>query len=190
MSALFGPALRMLLSLGVVLVLMYVAARLLRRTHGGVSVRMPRVRSTDGGGRLRALLSAITAKLSGGVAVDSSGHAGSAHATRRPGRRRNRLEVLARQPLGKSASVAVLRVAGRTLLIGVTEHSVQLLSEVDATAFDNIQTTVLAPHDTDPLMGVAPNDSWTQPLPDVEQAAMVRELPLMSLLREHTVRRG
>lgn len=39
------------------------------------------------------------------------------------------LEVLARQQVGRGASVAVLRVADRALVVGVTEHGITLLGE-------------------------------------------------------------
>lgn len=45
--------------------------------------------------------------------------------------RRDALQVLARQPLSRSASVAVVRAADRTLVIGVSDTGVSLLAEVD-----------------------------------------------------------
>ena len=42
-----------------------------------------------------------------------------------------RIEVLARQGLGRSSSVQLVRVAGRTLVLGVTDASVQVLGEAD-----------------------------------------------------------
>jgi len=43
-----------------------------------------------------------------------------------------RIEVLARQGLGRTSSVQLVRVAGRTLVLGVTDTSVQLLGEGEA----------------------------------------------------------
>lgn len=43
----------------------------------------------------------------------------------------SRIEVLARQGLGRTASVQLVRVGGRTLVLGVTEASVQVLGEAD-----------------------------------------------------------
>ncbi len=43
----------------------------------------------------------------------------------------SRIEVLARQGLGRSSSVQLVRVAGRTLVLGVTEASVSVLGEAD-----------------------------------------------------------
>jgi flagellar protein FliO/FliZ len=50
-----------------------------------------------------------------------------------PGRATARasLEVVARQSIGRTASVAVVRVADRAFVVGVTEQSVQLLGETD-----------------------------------------------------------
>lgn len=47
-------------------------------------------------------------------------------ALRNPG---SHLEVVERRPLGKSASVAVVRVGGKALLVGVTESRVELLRD-------------------------------------------------------------
>ena len=39
------------------------------------------------------------------------------------------LEVLARQQVGRGASVAIVRVADRAMVVGVTEHGVSMLGE-------------------------------------------------------------
>ena len=43
-----------------------------------------------------------------------------------------RIEVLSRSALGRSSSAAVVRVAGRVLLLGVTDQSVGVLTELEA----------------------------------------------------------
>jgi flagellar protein FliO/FliZ len=43
----------------------------------------------------------------------------------------SRIEVLARQGLGRSSSVQMVRVGGRTLVLGVTEQQVTVLAEAD-----------------------------------------------------------
>ena len=43
----------------------------------------------------------------------------------------SRIEVLARQGLGRASSVQLVRVAGRTLVLGVTESNVTVLGEAD-----------------------------------------------------------
>ena len=43
----------------------------------------------------------------------------------------SRIEVLARQAVGRTSSVQLVRVGGRTLVLGVTEQSVQVLGEAD-----------------------------------------------------------
>src|SRR5690242_7353799 len=108
-----GPALRMIVSLGVVLALMYVAARLLARSKG-VSTGRPRSLRP----RRRPLSSVV-----GSVTTPMRG--------RRPVADDPTLEVLSRQPLGKAASVSLVRVGDKLLLIGVTDSTVQLLSEID-----------------------------------------------------------
>ena len=92
---------RLVLSMGVVILLMWVAARVMRQRGIGGATPLPGDRS--GGGRRRR------------------GHA-------------IRIEVLARQPLGRTASVAVVMAGGRALVLGVTETQVTLLAEADTEA--------------------------------------------------------
>lgn len=42
------------------------------------------------------------------------------------------VEVLSRRPLGRTSSVQVVRVGARTLMLGVTEHGISVLGELDA----------------------------------------------------------
>jgi flagellar protein FliO/FliZ len=46
--------------------------------------------------------------------------------------RGTRIEVLARQGLTRSASVALVRVGGKSLVLGITDASVSVLGEADA----------------------------------------------------------
>ena len=136
-----GLLVRMLVSLAVVLALMYIAARLLNRTHRSVR-STPRRRGT--GSRPR-----------------------SAAATPR----RTDLEVVGHRPLGKGASVALVRAADRTWLIGVTDTSVRLLSELE------------------PGIEAIPDDAE---LASVAQLVPGSSAPvsLLDQLRERTVRRA
>lgn len=77
--------LRLVVSMGVVVSLMLLAARLLRRSAAGLSGR--------GGKRVR----------------------------------RTAIDVAALQPVTKAAHIAVVRAAGRELVVGVTDHQVTLL---------------------------------------------------------------
>jgi flagellar protein FliO/FliZ len=184
MSGMLGPALRMVVSLGIVLALMYIAARLLNRTRGGSAVRVPRRPALKHAGLASAL-----PKL---------GQSGG----RRNARRRPRLEVIARQPLGKAASVAVVRVADRTLLLGVTDSAVHLLSEMDAAVFDEQATPAeIAVHSEElplavgaPIDLVALADSMARsteltPEPPARSRS-VSSVSVLDLLRERTVRRA
>jgi len=80
-----------------------------------------------------------------------------------------RIEVLARQGLGRTASVQLVRVAGRTLVLGVTEQSVQVLGEADPLLLAAEQALV-------------PEVSETRTTPGWG--------PLLAALQERTVRRG
>jgi flagellar protein FliO/FliZ len=60
------------------------------------------------------------------------------------------LEVVARTPLGKRASVAVLRVADtRGMIVGVTDHQVSLLGEMElpapASTTSEVRETITLP---------------------------------------------
>jgi flagellar protein FliO/FliZ len=63
---------------------------------------------------------------------------GLAKVVRKPlaGRAGAALAVVGRQQLTRGASVAVVRVADRTLIVGVTESQVTLLGETDASALE------------------------------------------------------
>ncbi len=80
-----------------------------------------------------------------------------------------RIEVLARQGLGRTSSVQLVRVAGRTLVLGVTEQSVQVLGEAD------------------PLL-LAAEQALT---PEVSEGRTTPGWgPLLDALKERTVRRS
>jgi len=93
-TSLVALVVRVVVSLGVVLVVMWGAATVLRR----------------------------------------SGVAGTA--ARRGVRRKAPVEVIARHGLSRGASVTVVRLGGRALVLGVTEHQVSLLTELDPAELD------------------------------------------------------
>ena len=87
-----------------------------------------------------------------------------------PGPRRSaaaKIEVLGRQTLGRNVGVAVVRVADRAMLIGVTEGSVQLLTDLPMDSFP-----VVEPDDTAPAPSFASVPAF------------------LELLRERTARKG
>ena len=51
-------------------------------------------------------------------------------------RRKAPVEVIARHGLSRGASVTVVRLGGRALVLGVTEHQVSLLTELDPAELD------------------------------------------------------
>jgi len=55
-----------------------------------------------------------------------------------------RVEILGRQQVAKSASVAVVRTAGRALIIGITEGSVTVLADADLDALEAPATDEVA----------------------------------------------
>jgi flagellar protein FliO/FliZ len=80
-----------------------------------------------------------------------------------------RIEVLARQGLGRSSSVQLVRVGGKTLVLGVTDTTVSVLSEADPLLLE--AELALQQHELEPAEPVKPG--WG---------------PLLEHLKERTVR--
>lgn len=127
--SLFSLFFRLAVSLGVVLVLVRVAAGLLQR---------------GGGGGLR--------------------------------RRRGpaEVEVLLRQPVGRRASISVVRAGNRALVLGVTDHTITLLAE----------------DDPDVLVPLAPETPRTASPADGMPSARSAWTAVVDAVRDRTVRRS
>jgi flagellar protein FliO/FliZ len=130
---------RVVVSLGVVLVVMWGAATVLRR----------------------------------------SGVAGTAATGRRGGKRTAPLEVIARRGLSRGASVIVLRLGGRALVLGVTEQQVSVLAEIDPAELD-------APVDATDERS---SDAGSTAGPGIGSGSLPWKVALEQL-RERTVRRS
>jgi len=54
------------------------------------------------------------------------------------------VELVARKPLSKTASIAVVKIGGRSVVVGVTDHQITNLGEIHSTEIDlredNIRT--------------------------------------------------
>lgn len=72
--------------------------------------------------------------------------------SRRMGASRSALKVRGRQALGRSASVAVVEVGSRVLVIGVGEGGVRLLTELDP---EELEVPAAQTDDEDPTSGPA-----------------------------------
>lgn len=83
--------------------------------------------------RVVVSLAVVLAVMAASAAVlRRSGVVGATPSGRRGVRRRSfPLEVIARHGLSRSSSLAVVRLGERALVLGVTEHQVTLLTEVD-----------------------------------------------------------
>ena len=82
----------------------------------------------------------------------------------------SRIEVLARQGLGRASSLQLVRVGGRTLILGVTESQVSVLGEAD------------------PLLLEAELALEQAHAPETEQPTTPGWGPLLELLRDRTTR--
>jgi len=87
--------------------------------------------------RVVVSLGVVLVVMAGAAAVlRRSGVAGTAASGRRGSRGRLPVEVIARHGLSRGASVSVVRFGGRALVLGVTEHQVSLLTEIDPAELD------------------------------------------------------
>jgi len=88
--------------------------------------------------RVVVSLGVVLAVMAGAAAVlRRSGVVGVAPAGRRGMRRRGAsVEVIARHGLSRTSSLAVVRLGERALVLGVTEHQVTLLTEIDPAELD------------------------------------------------------
>jgi len=66
------------------------------------------------------------------------------------------LAVLNRQQLTRNSEVAVVKVADRAIIVGVTENQVSLLGEADAAAFEHHEHEQHVHLELDELPGVHP----------------------------------
>ena len=89
-------------------------------------------------------------------------------ASGRAGAVTGRIEVLARQGLGRTSSVQLVRVGGKTLVLGVTDSAVSVLTEADPLLLE-AELALLAP---EPVV-TPTKPGWG---------------PLVELLKERTVR--
>lgn len=127
--------------------------------------------------RVVVSLGVVLAVMAGAAAVlRRSGVLGTTGMGRRGGLRRRAvpMEVIARHGLSRGSSVAVVRVGGRALVIGVTEHQVSLLTEIDPAELE-------APPE--------PPDAAAGPGPGIGAGALPWKVAIEQL-RERTVRRS
>jgi flagellar protein FliO/FliZ len=74
------------------------------------------------------------------------------------------LEVMARQSLGRAASVQVVRLGERAVVLGVTEHQVTYLTEGDPAEFETVDLTGMGGPSADRTArsgGESLGSSWT-----------------------------
>ena len=84
------------------------------------------------------------------------------------------VEVLLRQPIGRRATINVVRAGNRALVLGVTEHTITLLAE----------------DDPDVLVPLAPETPRTASPADGPASATSAWTAVVDALRDRTVRRS
>lgn len=82
------------------------------------------------------------------------------------------VELLARRPVGKGSSVAIVRAGGQALVIGITEHTITKLADADIEELD--LETADAQWTAQPQGSSGPTSAWKT---------------MLEQLRERTVRR-
>jgi flagellar biogenesis protein FliO len=95
----------------------------------------------------------------------------------RGGRDKTMVQVLGRQSIGRNADVTVVSLGDRTLVLGVTEHNVSVVTELDSE--EVVETISLPSVATSPAL-----PARTQATPSVPSWR-----DLIDNLRERTVRR-
>jgi len=144
--------------------------------------------------RVVVSLGVVLAVMAGAAAVlRRSGVVGVAPAGRRGMRRRGAsVEVIARHGLSRTSSLAVVRLGERALVLGVTEHQVTLLTEIDPAELDASPNL----DDSPGGWGVSPRQGRREPPTTVGPAGPgigAGTLPwkvVLEELRERTVRRS
>jgi flagellar biogenesis protein FliO len=110
------------------------------------------------------------------------------------------LEVLYRRPLSKGAAVSLVDAAGRTFLLGVTDHSVTLLAELPGPAAAGAPASpgqLAIGQQTVPPVNLTDEDEWQQTgrMPGCERGPAGAETSdnawklALDSLRERTVRK-
>lgn len=90
------------------------------------------------------------------------------------------IDVLARHSLTKSASLALVRVAGRDLLVGVTDSSVRVLDSLPAREDDDPLEELLELDG--PPEGADPRERLALPIPDISSGRAL-DVPGLEHLR-------
>jgi flagellar protein FliO/FliZ len=98
------------------------------------------------------------------------------------------LSVLNRQQLGRASSIAVVRVADKALIVGVTDTQVSLLGETDLLAFTEESLAASEHRDAVPLAGPVADDRLPGRL-DGSVLSPSTWRSTVDFLRERTARR-
>jgi len=114
-------------------------------------------------------------------------------------RRRGRLlsrsstevEVVARRSTGRRSNLLVVRVGGRTLLVGATDNQVSLVADVTGSVETEVVDApiVAASMPLSPIAAAPSSVDLRQPSRPIE-AAGVRRTPLLDSIRDLTVRKA
>lgn len=116
----------------------------------------------------------LTAKLTRRIGIKTNGSTGAA------------IHLVSRQPLSRNASIAVVRAGDRTLVLGVTDHAVTLLT--DRASFD-LPEAEPGIRRRNTGNGSSPDQDTRPPAAGVGTEVPETSAGLMGKLRERTVRR-
>jgi flagellar protein FliO/FliZ len=136
--------------------------------------------------RVVVSLGVVLAVMAGAAAVlRRSGVVGTTGRGKRGLRRRHvPLEVIARHGLSRGSSIAVVRLGERALVLGVTEHQISLLQEIDPAELEAPPDSELSSPGTPRTPGTAGPAG-----PGIGAGALPWKV-VLEQLREKTVRRS
>lgn len=100
-------------------------------------------------------------------------------ARRFQGRSGSTIEVLHRQALGKAASVSIVSIAGRVLVLGTTEQQVNVLTELDPDALGELGTAAVEED------GESWEQEWDEEVEELDRASLPAPVPAAPALGAH-----
>ena len=97
------------------------------------------------------------------------------------------LDIVARKPLGRNAQLAVVRAGNKTLVLGITEHQITMLSESDAGWLD--EPNDFEGFETEPLKQDAIGTQRTGLLNAAQRSTFPTWKTMLNDVRDRTARR-
>jgi flagellar biogenesis protein FliO len=86
-----------------------------------------------------------------------------------------KVELLARKPLGRQNSIAIIRAAGQSMVIGITENQITKLADAEIEELDlEVMDAQGTAHPKGPVSTVSPSTAWKAMLEQVRDKTVRR----------------